>query len=140
MKKPIKLRRSAGVVAAFLLAMSWFSPVQRTLRETPETLTLTRAQLNEMHFGPLTLEGEVVSATVSEDETLAEAASAEMWLSLLGVPLKDLRLKKGVLLAAIVRNGRTIIPGGMTAVEEGDSVVVVTRKTGLQDLEDILDS
>ena len=69
-----------------------------------------------------------------------EFTATEKGGALLGVPLKDLRLKKGVLLAAIVRNGRTIIPGGMTAVEEGDSVVVVTRKTGLQDLEDILDS
>ena len=56
----------------------------------------------------------------------------------LGVPLKDLRLKKGVLLAAIVRNGKTIIPGGMTTIEEEDHVVVVTTTTGLQDLEDIL--
>ena len=57
---------------------------------------------------------------------------------LLGVPLKDLRLKKGVLLAAINRGGKTIIPGGMTTIEEGDSVVVVTRTTGLQDLQDVL--
>ena len=68
-----------------------------------------------------------------------EFTATEKGAALLGVPLKDLRLKKGVLLAAIVRNGRTIIPGGLTAIEEGDSVVVVTRRTGLQDLEDILD-
>ena len=67
-----------------------------------------------------------------------EFTATEKSRSLLGVPLKDLHLKKGVLLAAIVRNGRTIIPGGMTAVEEGDSVIVVTRTTGLKDLEDIL--
>ena len=56
----------------------------------------------------------------------------------LDVPLKDLRLKKGVLLAAIVRGGKTIIPGGMTTIEEEDHVVVVTTNTGLHDLEDIL--
>ena len=59
---------------------------------------------------------------------------------LLQVPLKDLRLKKGVLLAAIVRGSETIIPGGMTWIQEGDSVVVVTRNTGLNDLEDILEN
>ena len=105
MKKPTKLRRSAGVVAAFLLTMSWFSPVQRTLRDTPETLTLTRAQLDEMHFGPLTLEGDVVSATASEDETLTEAASAEMWLSLLGMPLKKVDVR--------VNPEKRLVPGGM---------------------------
>ena len=105
MKKPTKLRRSAGVVAAFLLTMSWFSPAQRTLRDTPETLTLTRAQLDEMHFGPLTLEGDVVSATASEDETLTEAASAEMWLSLLGMPLKKVDVR--------VNPEKRLVPGGM---------------------------
>ena len=60
--------------------------------------------------------------------------------SLLNVPLKDLRLKKGVLLAAIVRGSEIIIPGGLTWIQEGDSVVVVTRTTGLDDLEDILEN
>ena len=59
--------------------------------------------------------------------------------AVLHVPLKDLRLKKGVLLAAIVRGSEIIIPGGLTWMQEGDSVVVVTRATGLDDLEDILD-
>ena len=93
MKKPTVLRKSAGLVAAFLLAMSWFSPMQQVLRSVPDTLALTQAQLNEMHLSHLTLEGEVVSATVSEDETLSEAASAEMWLSLLGVPLKKVEVR-----------------------------------------------
>ena len=57
---------------------------------------------------------------------------------LLDIPLKDLKLKKGVLLAAIVRNNETIIPGGMTCIKAGDRVVVVTRITGLDDLNDIL--
>ena len=105
MKKPSMLRKSAGVVTAFLVAMSWFSPMQRTLRSTPDTLTLTRTQLNEMHLGHLTLEGEVISATASEDETLGEAASAEMWLSLLGVPLKKVKVR--------VSPEKRLVPGGM---------------------------
>ena len=39
---------------------------------------------------------------------------------------------------AILRGEKTIIPGGMTAIEEGDRVVVVTRTAGLNDLCDIL--
>jgi trk system potassium uptake protein TrkA len=76
----------------------------------------------------------LLDGTVEALEFTATARSR----SVLGVPLKDLRLKKGVLLAAIVRGGKTIIPGGMTAIEEDDRVVVVTTNTGLQDLEDIL--
>ena len=56
----------------------------------------------------------------------------------LGKPLKDLPLRKGLLVAAIVRDLHTIIPSGMTTIEDGDHVVVVTRATGLDDLTDIL--
>ena len=57
----------------------------------------------------------------------------------LGLPLKDLTLKPGILLAAIVREGRTIIPGGMTVIQAGDHVLVVTNAMGLTDLKDILE-
>ena len=76
----------------------------------------------------------LMDGTVEALEFTATAKSR----GLLGVPLKDLRLKKGVLLAAIVRGGKTIIPGGMTAIAEDDHVVVVTTVAALQDLEDIL--
>ncbi len=56
----------------------------------------------------------------------------------LGQPLKDLTLKPGILLAAIVREGRIIIPGGMTVIRAGDHVLVVTNSMGLTDLKDIL--
>ena len=57
---------------------------------------------------------------------------------LLHVPLKDLQLRSGVLLAAIVRGGVTMIPGGMTTIEPGDHVLVVTNVPGLTDLKNIL--
>ena len=50
--------------------------------------------------------------------------------SVLDKPLKDLALKKGVLLAAIARENKIIIPGGLTTIQEGDHVVVVTKTTG----------
>ena len=57
----------------------------------------------------------------------------------LGVPLKDLRLKRGILLAGIVRrDGSILIPSGGTVLEAGDDVIVVTTNTTLQKLEDIL--
>ena len=57
---------------------------------------------------------------------------------LLHIQLKDLILRSGVLLAAIVRGGTTIIPGGLTTIEEGDRVLVIAHSMGLQDLSDIL--
>ena len=76
----------------------------------------------------------LLDGTVEALEFIATAGSS----AVLDVPLKDLRLKKGVLLAAIVRGEKTIIPGGMSCIKEGDSVVVVTRNAGLKDLQDIL--
>lgn len=55
----------------------------------------------------------------------------------LGVPLKDLRLKPGVLLAVIVRGQRIIIPEGSTCLMEDDSVIIIARGGGIIDLNDI---
>lgn len=55
------------------------------------------------------------------------------------IPLKDLKLKPGVLVAGIVRrSGAIVIPGGGDAIQAGDDVIVVTRDEALQDLRDIL--
>ena len=57
-----------------------------------------------------------------------------------GIPLKDLRLKKGILLAGIVReDGQIIIPSGGDVLCPGDDVIVVTTDTTLQNIEDILE-
>ena len=59
-------------------------------------------------------------------------------LPAIGVPLKDLRLKSGILLAGIVRrNGRIVIPSGGDYLEAGDDVIVVTTGVELQELRDI---
>lgn len=56
-----------------------------------------------------------------------------------GTPLKDLRLKSGILLAGIVRpGGEIVIPSGSDQILPGDDVIVVTRERRIQDIEDIL--
>ena len=55
------------------------------------------------------------------------------------IPLKDLRLKSGILLAGIVReNGQILIPSGGDVLRPDDDVIVVTTDTTLQNFEDIL--
>lgn len=56
-----------------------------------------------------------------------------------GVKLQDLKLKKNILLACINHNGKILIPGGQDSIAVGDSVVVVTTHSGLQDIHDILE-
>ena len=43
----------------------------------------------------------------------------------LNVPLRDLKLKKAVLIASIVRNEQVIIPDGNTCLMRGDSIIVI---------------
>lgn len=57
----------------------------------------------------------------------------------LGTPLKDLRLKSGVLLAVIVRGAEIIIPEGSSYLQEDDSVIIIARGGGILDLNDIYD-
>ena len=55
----------------------------------------------------------------------------------LGIPLRDLRLRRGILIAVIVRGGKVIIPEGSTCLQKGDTVILVARNSGILDLNDI---
>ena len=58
---------------------------------------------------------------------------------LVNVPLRELKLRSGVLIAGIVRrDGEIVIPGGNDTIRAGDDVIVVTQDTALQELRDIL--
>lgn len=56
-----------------------------------------------------------------------------------GIPLASLPTAPGVLIGSINRADRVIIPQGQDMIQAGDTVVVVTTMTGLNDLDDILD-
>ncbi len=55
-----------------------------------------------------------------------------------GVPLSMLDLKPDLQVVCINRQGNIIIPNGTDSIEFNDTVIVVTKQTGLSDLEDIL--
>lgn len=52
--------------------------------------------------------------------------------------LKDLKIKKDVLISCISRNGSIIIPSGQDQIMCGDNVIIVTTHAGFTDLQDIL--
>lgn len=60
------------------------------------------------------------------------------YVSFLGKPLSQLKIKKNILVAAINRNNKIIFPGGSDTIEEGDYVIVVSKDTRLYNLNDIL--
>lgn len=55
------------------------------------------------------------------------------------IPLKDLSLKKNLLISFINRNGSIIIPSGNDCIRTGDTVMIVTKHTGFNDILDILE-
>ena len=55
-----------------------------------------------------------------------------------GKQLKDLRLKKDLLISFINRDGDILIPSGNDTIEVGDTVMLVTKHTGFNDIQDIL--
>ena len=56
-----------------------------------------------------------------------------------GVPLRELPMRKNIIVAYIVRNGEPIFPGGSDQIEVGDKVIVITTGAQLNDIDDILE-
>ncbi len=55
-----------------------------------------------------------------------------------GIPLYQMKLKKGLLIGAIIRNDKLVIPGGQEQILPGDSMIVVTTHLGLESALSIL--
>ena len=53
-------------------------------------------------------------------------------------PLRDLNLKKDLLICCIIRKSNIIFPGGDDVIQPGDNVIVTTTSEKLTDLENIL--
>ncbi len=75
----------------------------------------------------------VLGGKIEAVEFTASAAT-----DFLDTPLRDLKLKDGLLVAAVVHENKTIIPDGSTCIHAGDRVVVMAKSLFLQDLNDIL--
>ena len=53
-------------------------------------------------------------------------------------PLSQLKLKKGVLIAAIIRKGKTIFPTGEDMLEVGDKLLVTTLLPNITKIYDLI--
>ncbi|CAK7030904.1 MAG: Trk system potassium uptake protein TrkA [Peptostreptococcus russellii] len=52
--------------------------------------------------------------------------------------LSELKLKKDILIACIVRDREIIIPDGSDSIQEGDNIIIVTKRLNINDIEDII--
>ena len=55
-----------------------------------------------------------------------------------GVPLRELKLRKNILIIGIIRDRKFVTPTGNTEILMGDKVIVITTNKGLSDLSDII--
>ena len=56
----------------------------------------------------------------------------------IGIPLKNLKVRPGALVAVIVNKGQVIVPFGNDFIEAGNSVIILTRETGITDLNEVI--
>ncbi len=76
----------------------------------------------------------LVDDRVEAIEFVARAGS-----KILGITLRELMLKKDLLIAGIIRGNKVIIPSGNDCVMKNDSVIVVTTNRFFQDLDEIVE-
>lgn len=57
---------------------------------------------------------------------------------LVGIPLKDVVLKKNILIGGIIRKREPIIPNGNTCIQIGDTVIIICKDYHFSDITDIL--
>ena len=57
---------------------------------------------------------------------------------LTGIPLKDLKLKKGFLIACILHDDKVVLPSGNSVISKGDTVIIVAVKGQIHEIKEIL--
>lgn len=55
-----------------------------------------------------------------------------------GIPLKNLNLKKNMIIGCITHKGKVEMPNGNSVIEVNDMVILITTTTGLHDIRDAL--
>lgn len=83
--------------------------------------------------------GKVLSAISikGEEAEVIEAVAMET-SEIVGKPLKDISLPKGVLVTVIIRNENVIIPSGESVIEPDDRIIIFARTEAVPKIEKIL--
>lgn len=102
---------------------------------------ITVARILRLVRGLQDKSGSVMTALYQIADTDAEAAEFLLRDNTphLGVPLKDLSIRKGFLIAALLHEKKVIIPSGGTVLSAGDRVIVISHSTDIQAFRDIFE-
>ena len=102
---------------------------------------LTAGQILQVVRGMQNSKGSVMNALYKIADGHAEAMEfvANATTRNRDTPLRELRLKPGILVAVLVHQGRIVIPDGSSSIAAGDTVIVISRNHGILDLNDIFE-
>ncbi len=76
---------------------------------------------------------------IIEDKVEAAEFIVKDGSPIIGMPLSQLKFKKNVLVASILRDGQVIIPRGHDFIQTGDAVIVITKGLPLENIADVLE-
>ncbi len=102
---------------------------------------ITAGQILQVVRGMQNSKGSIMNALykIADGHTEAMEFVANETTRYRGVPLKELKLKEGILIAVLVHQGKIIIPDGSAVISAGDTVIIVSRSHGILDINDIYD-
>ena len=108
---------------------------------SPKQLT-TNAIVRYVRAMGNTTGGQVLALhRIVEDKVEALEFFADERTENLGIPLSQLNLRSGILIACLNRSGQIIIPGGSDCINAGDTVIVIAKAERiLKNLNDIFES
>lgn len=134
-------RQGLGKVIAKVNRQTFLGMVKNTDVETyvspklicaNQILQYVRAKQNSQGSNVETLH------TIVDDKVEALEFKVRAGARCIGIPLRDLKLKRNMLVACITRGRNVITPAGNDVIKEDDRVIIVTTEKGLNDLDDIL--
>ena len=73
-----------------------------------------------------------------DDKVEALEFSVKQSCKIVDIPLSDLKLKKDILVACIVRDGKIIIPNGSDSIKVRDNIIIIAKELNISDIEDIV--
>ena len=75
---------------------------------------------------------------IVEDKVEALEFTAQKGAHYINMPLSQMRILKGVLVAVLVRRRKIISPSGSDCIQAGDTVILIARAGSVSSLEDAL--
>lgn len=84
------------------------------------------------------IEIESLHKLMDENFEALECVIKEPVEGITGIPLKNLKLRRDVLIASIVHKDKIVIPSGNDKMESGDTVILFTSGVEINDIKDIL--